>query len=96
MRQDGHGEKAMHSHQRSKTSSSTPMMTAPSSGQKHLFLSEAAGSGGGVQNVGQSPSGQSRKCVHTKDGVCSIHGEGAKKFPKLVTLMVRDKSGVMR
>ena len=46
-----------------------------------------------MQNVGQPPSDRSRKCEHSKDGVCSIHGEGAKKFPKLVTLKVRDKSG---
>ena len=31
--------------------------------------------------------------MHTKDGVCSLHGEGAKKFPKLVNLVVRDKAG---
>ena len=90
MVQDGHGDKVVHGHQLSKTPSSTKLQTTPSSGQYRGFL---ASSGGGVQNSEQPLSDRGRKCEHSKDGVCSIHGEGAKKFPKLVTLKVRDKSG---
>ena len=44
-------------------------------------------------DIVQSPVDLGRRCVHTKDGVCSLHGEGAKRLPKLVTQVLKDKTG---
>ena len=48
-----------------------------------------------VQEVVKSP-GIHRKCVHTRKGVCSIHGPGAKYRWRPGTKMVTEVDGVVK
>ena len=63
--------------------------------RKRTSIASAKMVGGGGQESG-TPSRTRPKCSYTKEGVCTEHGEGAKKHEKPVIEMYRDKNGKER